>query len=131
MFQFIIMFTADTTNVDIDEVKKDIRLVLEKKRSDLSLLFHCSMKAVAIELFQAGMIANDVHRIPTDDKIFNSLLCGFAFQAKIEDIEEHCKKLFNVFQNMGGPFRDAADAIKQNIQENVKSKVGIWLNIDI
>ena len=104
---------------------------MEKNHANLCRLFKGSLVTVANELLQVGMITRDVQTAPTNDMIISCFLAGFAFKTKLEDIEKHCVKFLNVFQRIGGPFVDAADMIKQTIQETVRDRIGIQLNINI
>ena len=88
-----------------------------------------SLKTVADELLEAGIITRDVQTNPTSDNIINCFLSGFVFKDELEEIEEYCMKFFNAFYEIRGPYVDAANKIKKCIQESVRDKLGIQLNV--
>ena len=90
-----------------------------------------SLKTVADELLQAGIIPRHIQIDPTNDMIINCFLSGFAFKDKLEEIEEHCGRFFGVFYEIGGQFVDAANKIKRSIQEMVRDELGVQLNINV
>ena len=96
---------------------------------DISELFEGVLKTVSSEMYGAGLIPHAVEKNPTFDGIMSSFLSGFAFKAKLEDVEKHCVKFLSVFYKIGGPFVYAADMIKQTIQDTIIDKLGVQLNI--
>ena len=127
-----INFTATSrTDVNTSQVIKCIKLVMDKNHAKLCQLFQGSLKTVADELLQAGIIPRHVQIDPTNDMIINCFLTGFAFKDKLEEIEEHCGRFFGVFYEIGGQFVDAANKIKRSIQEMVRDELGVQLNINV
>ena len=126
-----IMFTdTDRSDVDTSQVIKCIKLVMEKNHAKLSQLFKTgSLKTVADELLEAGIITRDVQIDPTSDTIINCFLSGFVFKDELEEIEEYCSRFFNTFYEIRGPYVDAANKIKKSIQEAVREKLGVQLNV--
>ena len=103
---------------------------MEKNHAKLTRLFKTgSLKTVADELLEAGIITRDVQTNPTSDNIINCFLSGFVFKDDLEEIEEYCTKFFNAFYEIRGPYVDAANKIKKFIQESVRDKLGIQLNV--
>ena len=103
---------------------------MEKNHAKLTRLFKTgSLKTVADELLEAGIITRDVQTNPTSDNIINCFLSGFVFKDDLEEIEEYCTKFFNTFYEIRGPYVDAANKIKKSIQESVRDKLGIQLNV--
>ena len=125
------MYTgSDRSCVDIIQVVKCIELVMEKNHAKLTRLFKTgSLKTVADELLEAGIITRDVQTNPTSDNIINCFLSGFVFKDDLEEIEEYCMKFFNAFYEIRGPYVDAANKIRKSIQESVRDKLGIQLNM--
>ena len=125
------MYTgSDRSCVDIIQVVKCIELVMEKNHAKLTRLFKTgSLKTVADELLEAGIITRDVQTNPTSDNIINCFLSGFVFKDELEEIEEYCTKFFNAFYEIRGPYVDAANKIRKSIQESVRDKLGIQLNV--
>ena len=121
---------SDRSCVDISQVIKCIELVMEKNHAKLTRLFKTgSLKTVADELLEAGIITRDVQTNPTSDNIINCFLSGFVFKDDLEEIEEYCMKFFNGFYEIRGPYVDAANKIKKSIQESLGNKLGIQLNL--
>ena len=130
---YIYLFTCTGThraNVDASQVISCIELVMKKNHAKLIRLFQTgSLKSVADELLEAGIITHDVQTNPTSDNIINCFLSGFEFKDDLEEIEEYCTKFFNAFYEIRGPYVDAANKIKKSIQESVRDKLGIQLNV--
>ena len=103
---------------------------MEKNHAKLTRLLKTgSLKTVADELLEAGIVTRDVQTNPTSDNIINCFLSGFVFKDELEEIEEYCMKFFNAFYEIRGPYVDAANKIKKSIQESVRDKLGIQLNV--
>ena len=88
-----------------------------------------SLKTLADELLEAGIITRDVQTNPTSDNIISCFLPGCEFKDDLEEIEECCTKFFDAFYEIRGPYVDAANKIKKSIQESVRDKYGIQLNV--
>ena len=103
---------------------------MEKNHAKLTRLLKTgSLKTVADELLEAGIVTRDVQTNPTSDNIINCFLSGFVFKDELEEIEEYCMKFFNAFYEIRGPYVDAANKMKKSIQESVRDKLGIQLNV--
>ena len=102
---------------------------METHYSALSGLFEGLLKTVASEMLSVGLIPHAIEKNPTFDAIMSFFLAGFAFKAKLEDVEKYCVKFFGVFYELGGQFIDAADMIKQTIKDTIIDKLGVQLNI--
>ena len=120
---------TDRSRVDTSQVIKCIELVMERNHAKLCRLFKGSLKTLADELLEAGIIPRHVQTNPTDDMIINCFLSGFVFKDELEEIEEYCVKFFNAFYEIGGQFVDAANKIKKSIQDTIIDKLGVKLNI--
>ena len=103
---------------------------MEKNHAKLSRLFKTgSLKTVADEILEAGIITRDVQKNPTSDNIINCFLSGFVFKDGLKEIDEYRTKFFDAFYEICGPYVDAANKIKRSIQESVRDKLGIQLNM--
>ena len=121
---------TDRSTVDTSQVIKCIELVMEKNHAKLSRLFKTgSLKTLADELLEAGIITRDVQTDPISDTIINCFLSGFVFKDDLEEIEEYCEKFFNAFYEIRGPYIDAANKIKKSIQDTIIDKLGVQLNM--
>ena len=129
-YNFIHIYTdTDRSHIDTIQVIKCIELVMERNHAKLCRLFKGSLKTLADELLEAGIIPRHVQTNPTDDMIINCFLSGFVFKDELEEIEEYCVKFFNAFYEIGGQFVDAANKIKKSIQDIIIDKLGVQLNI--
>ena len=126
---FIIFTDTDRSTVDTKQVIQCIKEVMRTNYSDLSELFEGLLKTVSSEMYAVFLIPQAVHKNPTFDAIMSSFLSGFAFKKKLEDVEKYCVKFFNVFYKIGGQFVDAADIIKHSIQDTVRDKLTVQLNV--
>ena len=94
---------TDRSHIDTSQVIKCIELVMEKNHAKLCRLFKTgSLKTLADELLEAGIITCDVQTDPTSDTIINCFLSGFVFKDDLEEIEEYCVKFFNAFYEIRG-----------------------------
>ena len=130
-FNFVYICTgSDRSRIDTSQVIKCIELVIEKNHAKLCRLFKTgSLKTLADELLEAGIITRDVQTNPTSDTIINCFLSGFVFKDDLDEIEEYCVKFFNAFYEIRGPYIDAANKIKKSIQDTIIDKLGVQLNI--
>ena len=130
MTHFYIYTGTDRSTVDTIQVIKCIELVMERNHAKLCRLFKTgSLKTLADELLEAGVITRDVQTNPTSDNIINCFLSGFVFKDELDEIEEYCVKFFNAFYEIRGPYIDAANKIKKSIQDTIIDKLGVQLNI--
>ena len=130
MTHFYIYTGTDRSTVDTIQVIKCIELVMERNHAKLCRLFKTgSLKTLADELLEAGVITRDVQTNPTSDTIINCFLSGFVFKDELDEIEEYCVKFFNAFYEIRGPYIDAANEIKKSMQDTIIDKLGVQLNI--
>ena len=121
---------TDRSTVDTSQVIKCIELVMERNHAKLCRLFKTgSLKTLADELLEAGVITRDVQTNPTSDTVINCFLSGFVFKDELDEIEEYCEKFFDAFYEIRGPYIDAANKIKKSIQDTIIDKLGVQLNI--
>ena len=86
-------------------------------------MFQLSLDSIANELFQAGIITQDIQRTPTYDKIIGCFLAGLNLMRKQSDLEGQCSKFITALSNVGGPVALASDMIQEEWQEAMeKSK---------
>lgn len=78
---------------------------------------------LAAKLLSAGIIPDGVHRNPTYDKISTSFIQGLEYHTTEKQVAEHCQKYFSAFYSLGGPLKLAADKIKRDITETVKTNL--------
>ena len=126
---FIIFTDTDRATVDAKQVIQCIKEVMQTYHSDLSELFEGLLNTVSSEMYAVCLIPQAVKKNPTFDAIMSSFLSGFAFKKNLEDVEKYCVKFFNVFYKIGGQFVDAADSIKHTIQDTVRDKLTVQLNV--
>ena len=125
------MTGIDRSHADTTQVVKCIKRVIQKYYPNLSELFAITMETVAREMYAVSLIPHAVERNATFKAIMDCFLSGFAFTLKLEDVEKHCEKFLKVFYQIGGQFVNAANIIKQTIQETVRDELGVQLNINL
>ena len=129
--KIINIFTGpDKPDVDTEEVVQCIKQVFEKFSPALSGLIEGLLQTVVSEMLAVGLIPRAVEKNPSSDAILSFFLSGLDFKDELEEIEEYCDFLFAVFEEIGGPFVDAATKIKKKIKETVRDKLGVLLYID-
>ena len=116
--------------IDHSQVIRCIGTVIDGMYASLSSLFDDSLKKVAEEMLQAGIITRTLERNPTFDSIINSFLSAFEFMDELDDIENHCMKFLSVFYKIGGPFVPAGDMIKKRLLKKINSELGIELKLN-
>ena len=89
MTHLYIYTDTDRSRIDTSQVIKCIELVMERNHAKLCRLFKGSLKTLADELLEAGIIPRHVQKNPTDDMIINCFLSGFAFKDELDEIEEY------------------------------------------
>ena len=106
-----------------------IRDEIQSNYGYLSAIFQPSIKEIGAQMVQVGILPLTAGQNPAFETIISIFLTMVANTNKLQEIKEKCEKFFSTFYNMGGPFVEAADNVKEKIRKSVKEKVGIVLNI--
>ena len=85
---------------------------------------------MAAELFTVGIISDEVQKNPSTNSILQDFYTGFAFMNRIENIEQHCRKFFSIFNKIGGPFTIAGNSLKQDIVESISRNFDYNISFD-
>ena len=128
------LFTGKCTQqFDIDQLKKLTVEVVDQHYAKLCALVNMSIKSssmIANEMFQEGLISNEVKDNPTGNRIIDEFKHRFIWINKKSDAESHCKNLLNVFADNGGNFKYAAEMLKSEWFEKAHIGLGVDLNLD-
>ena len=117
--------------MNINILRRCINTVFDHNIADLHQLFKNSLPAIANEMLQVGLLAQDVHNQPTVDNIIKEFIAGIQFIYEQEKIEEHCIEFLSVLYKMKGSFVLAANKIKKDLIAEVNTKLpGVQLNLD-
>ena len=82
-------------------------------------------------MLHTGLISGDVAEKPTLDLILNDFTTGMSFMRKAERVLNHIIKFLRVLLEMQGPFVFAAEKLKEDIHDIIKSRLRIELNLDV
>ena len=85
--------------------------------------------SIANELFQVGIIADDVQRSHSYDAIIDSFLSGIDFISTQSNLESHCRKFLKALSNVGGPLAGAASMLQRKWIETVRDELGVELQL--
>ena len=122
---FIIFTGTERSTVDTKQVIQYIKEVMRTYHSDLSELFEGLLTTVSSEMYAVCVIPQAVEKNP---KLW-APSCQDLHSKKLEDVEKYTVKFLNVFYKIGGQFVDAADIIKHTIQDTVRDKLTVQLNV--
>ena len=84
-------------------------------------MFQLSLDSIANELFQAGIITQDIHRSPTYNKIIGCFLAGLNFICEQSDLEGQCSKFLTALSNVGGPVALASAMIQREWKQSMET----------
>ena len=84
-------------------------------------MFQLSLNSIANELFQAGIITQDIHRSPTYDDIIRCFLAGLDFICEQSNLQGQCEKFLTALSNVGGPVALASAVIQREWQEAMET----------
>ena len=110
-----------TIDIDLKTIKKRLGDVLRSHQVNLNDIFNLSMSSIANELYQVGIITQDVHRSPTYDTIIQSFLVSVKLLRSQPEVENKCNKFLTALSNVGGPVADAADMLREDWEQAMKN----------
>ena len=85
-------------------------------------MFKNSIDEASAEMFAAGLISEATRNKQSYDAIITDFYSSLSFMKKLPQVQQHCKKFFDVFHKIGGPFVIAADLLKQDITQIILEK---------
>ena len=108
--------------VDVKPIISCIKEEIDANFADLKHLFKNSIDEASAEMFAAGLISKATRNKQSYDAIITDFYLPFSFMNKLPQVQQHCKKFFDVFHKIGGPFVIAADSLKQDIIQIILEK---------
>ena len=87
----------------------------------MSDVFQLSLNRIVNELFQAGIITQDIHRSPKYDDIIGCFLAGLNFICERSDLQGQCDKFLTALSNVGGPVALASDMIQREWKQAMET----------
>ena len=85
-----------------------------KNQVSLKEAFRLSLQSISDQLFQVGIISQDIHRSPSyDDIIFGSFLAGLTFIDSQSVLKDQCNKFLSALSNVGGPVTFAVNMLRK------------------
>ena len=109
-------------SVDVKPIISCIKEEIDANFADLKHLFKNSIDEASAEMFAAGLISEATRNKQSYDAIITDFYSSFSFMKKLSQVHHHCKKFFDVFHKIGGPFIIAADSLKQDITQIILEK---------
>ena len=109
-------------SVDVKHIISCIKEEIDANFADLKHLFENSFDEASAEMVAAGLISKATRNKKSYDAIITDFYSSFSFMKKLPQVQQHCKKFFDVFHKIGGPFVIAADSLKQDITQIILEK---------
>ena len=104
-----------------------IRGILERHANKLSDVLRPNMKEFASQMLQADFITDVIAESPEYQVVMDSFFSDLQYSSTKEEVEQGCKQLLEILENIGGPCKKASKKIKQDLTEGVKHKYNIML----
>ena len=134
MFLHIELLIAGSPSMDHVRIyKKAVVYIFTSQYANLSSTLKGSIKTFAERAFAAGLISGPLKEITvqcTHDQyrkcfadIVNEFIAGLELKKNIEDIQEYCRKLMQILENLGGPVAAAG----RELDVKLSTLAGIWL----
>ena len=113
----VILLMCCITDIDIRTIERRLGDVLRRRQVALNNIFDLSIGSIANELYQVGIITQDVHRSPTYDTIIRCFLASISIIGTQSEIENKCGKFLTALSNVGGPVADVADILRKEWEQ--------------
>ena len=123
-FCFIVIMHVGgvSQSVDVKPIISCIKEMIDANFADLKHLFENSFDEASAEMVAAGLISKATRNKQSYDAIITDFYLPFSFMKKLSEVQQHCKKFFEVFQKIGGPFVTIGDSLKQDITQIIHKK---------
>ncbi len=126
IYLFYLLLIID---VPIRDVINCIKEEFIKLIPELKSLFETCIDSITSELLAVGLVADAVARQPTPDAIINGFFTLLAFITTIVKLTKRCNKFFDAMYKVGGGFSEAADTLKERINNSLMEKFNITLDL--
>ena len=117
----LILLMCCIIDIDISTIERRLGDVLRRRQVALNNIFDLSMGSIANELYQVGIITQDVHRSPTYDTIIRCFLASISIIGTQSEIEKECGKFLTALSNVGGPVARAAGMLREDWEQAMNS----------
>ncbi len=84
------------------------------------LLLQGTLDQFASLLFANGMITPMVKSSPTFDNIMSEVMSSLKFKKTTFAVIEHCRRLLSILADIGGPVKEAALCIGEELTEAIE-----------
>ena len=113
------------TAINIKQVASCIEKEVNNKFADLRRLFENNLEDIAGEMLTVGIVTNRIATNPSFEAIINGFHSGLLFLSGMGQVKDRCQRFFNAFYKVGGPFTEAADNLKAQIEESLKKNFNV------
>ena len=101
-----------------------------KNYDDLKGICENSLEEVSSSMFSTVLISQSVKRKQLYEAVIADFIAGFGFMKTLPQVEEHCKKLFSVLHELGGPFLFAEHSLKLSVTQRINKQLKLSMNFD-
>ncbi len=119
---FIILVDNISCITDIKRLKSLLNDQFNQRFADLQSLLQGTLDQFASLLFANGMITPQVKSSPTFDNIMSEVISSLKFKKTPSAVIEHCRKLLSILADIGGPVKDAALCIGDELTEAIEQE---------
>ena len=108
----------------IEYICREIISVLDSHLSELSGAVKYSLHVFAEKMFEKGFISECVMNNPESfKKIVTEFKANFCFIQKLEDLESKLNIFLNIFRDLGGPLKTAAERMEEEIKKAIDLEI--------
>ena len=119
----------DSQESSLNEVKKITKIILRRKSHNLSkILVSATLTSFSSLMMSNGLITVDVTRIVQSDQfeaIMQQYEAVIPLKQDMKSLEEHCKMLLDILEELGGPAIEAANVLRDELKKKVKEVTGV------
>lgn len=105
----------------VKAVQKVSEKVLRESRHELLSSVSNVVPKFSQMLLERGLITCTDQRAAdlADDSVFERYVCGIARHCKVYEVQKHCEGLLEILEELSGPPRDAAVALRSKLQSSI------------
>lgn len=105
----------------VKAVQKVSEKVLRESRHELLSSVSNVVPKFSQMLLEKGLITCTDQRAAdlADDSVFERYVCGIARHCKVYEVQKHCEGLLEILEELSGPPRDAAVALRSKLQSSI------------
>lgn len=103
---------------------REIIRVIDSNLSKLSDAVRFCLSSFAQKMFEKGFISETVMNNPeTFCKVVSEFKANFLFVERVEDIESKFMVFLDIFRDLGGPLKTAADKMEEEIKQAIEREM--------